>query len=383
MSYEIKLNRFTLKDELAANALSIGFKGKKTFEEIRANIEIALSQNPLTCSKVVLNDGVPYFEKIDRPNINFEAVTQTDKVWITKQYSKPLNIGEGELLRFALVGENTFVIYYHPILSDSRGMVTFARRIISGDLESSTDFYFPEIKDTKLSLIDKQVKRSLEKAKNTDVVFDEETEFSSIKLKSVSLKSDIVYRICSAENITMLSFFITTALSLNKTKRKKLLIPYCRKNNNEDSLINDSVLFSFKRGFEPRLSFYDNGGEIDKLFESIIIKKSYEKREAILEGISQENLNDPTKIQKLYDFLHADLMFDVLTSIDEDDIINTMNYYPSSSYVTNNFGISAVGGRLIISTVLHNKEGEDFFGIFSTTINLLAKEAAKRFKDLK
>jgi hypothetical protein len=378
MKYEIKLNRNTLKDGLCANALSVGFKGKRSFEDINKRLVKVLKSNPLTCSKVVIENDVACFKSIDIPYINFEEIKQSDKVWITKQYSIPLKMDEGELIRFALVGENTFVIYFHPLLSDSRGIVNFARNVLSVDEVLETPFYFPEIKDVKLSIIDKSVRNSLLKAKKDKV----EKDIDAIKLKSVSLKSDIIFRICSGESVTMLSFFITTAISLNKTKRKKITIPYCRKENYEDQLINDSTIFSFKRGFEPRLSFYENAGEIDKLFESIITKKTYAKRAEILKDVPLEFLEKPEERKKILQYLESDLQFDILPTVDEDDVLNTLSFFPSSSFVKNNFGISAVGDRITISTVLHNKEGEDYFSDFSKTINLLSKEAAKRFKNI-
>jgi len=377
MKYEIKLNRYTLKDGLSANALSVGFKGKRTFEDIKERLIKILKSYPLTCSKVVIENDGAFFESIDTPYVNLVEVTQSDKVWITKQYSIPLKINEGELIRFALVGENSFVVYYHPLLSDSRGILNFAKNVLSEDEVYDVPFYFPEIKDVKLSLVDKGVKKSLVKAKEDKI----ENEIDSVKLKSVSLKSDIIFRICSGESVTMLSFFIATAISLNKTTRKKITIPYCRKDNYEDQLINDSTVFSFKRGFEPRLSFYENAGEIDKLFESIISKKSYEKRAAILEEVPLNYFDNPGLRKKLFHFLESDFQFDILPTLDEDEIINTLSFYPSSSYVKNNFGISAVNERLTISTVLHDKVGDDFFSDFSKTINLLSKEAAKRFKN--
>jgi hypothetical protein len=377
MKYEIKLNRYTLKDGLSANALSVGFKGKRTFEDIKERLIKILKRYPLTCSKVVIENDGAFFESIDTPYVNLVEVTQSDKVWITKQYSIPLKINEGELIRFALVGENSFVVYYHPLLSDSRGILNFAKNVLSEDEVYDVPFYFPEIKDVKLSLVDKGVKKSLVKAKEDKI----ENEIDSVKLKSVSLKSDIIFRICSGESVTMLSFFIATAISLNKTTRKKITIPYCRKDNYEDQLINDSTVFSFKRGFEPRLSFYENAGEIDKLFESIISKKSYEKRAAILEEVPLNYFDNPGLRKKLFHFLESDFQFDILPTLDEDEIINTLSFYPSSSYVKNNFGISAVNERLTISTVLHDKVGDDFFSDFSKTINLLSKEAAKRFKN--
>ena len=377
MKYEIKLNRYTLKDGLSANALSVGFKGKRTFEDIKERLIKILKRYPLTCSKVVIENDGAFFESIDTPYVNLVEVTQSDKVWITKQYNIPLKMDEGELIRFALVGENSFVVYYHPLLSDSRGILNFAKNVLSEDEVYDVPFYFPEIKDVKLSLVDKGVKKSLVKAKEDKI----ENEIDSVKLKSVSLKSDIIFRICSGESVTMLSFFIATAISLNKTTRKKITIPYCRKDNYEDQLINDSTVFSFKRGFEPRLSFYENAGEIDKLFESIISKKSYEKRAAILEEVPLNYFDNPGLRKKLFHFLESDFQFDILPTLDEDEIINTLSFYPSSSYVKNNFGISAVNERLTISTVLHDKVGDDFFSDFSKTINLLSKEAAKRFKN--
>lgn len=377
MKYEIKLNRNTLKDGLSANALSVGFKGKRTFEDIKERLGKILKSYPLTCSKVIMDQYGASFQSIDTPFVNLIEANQSDKVWITKQYSIPLKIDEGELIRFALLGENTFVIYYHPLLSDSRGIINFARAVLSEDEFDGAQFYFPETKDIKLSLIDKAHKKSLEKAKEDKIDID----INPVRLKSVSLKSDIIFRICSGERVTMLSFFIVTALSLNKTARKKLTIPYCRKDNYEDFLINDSTFFSFKRGFEPRLSFYENAGEIDKLFESIISKQSYEKRAAILKDVPFKYFDNPEARKKLYNYLESDLQFDILPTINEDELINTLVFYPSSSYVKNNFGISAIDDRITISTVLHNKEGEDFFSDFYKTINLLSKVAAKKFKN--
>ncbi|MBK5200212.1 MAG: hypothetical protein JJE21_01620 [Spirochaetaceae bacterium] len=378
MSYEIILNRYTLGDESAANALSVGFGGSRSFDDINKNLERALSLYPLTCSTINIEKGKPYFKKKDKPLINFERVSQSDKVWITKQIAIPFDLKNGEFLRFALAGENNFVIYAHPIISDSRGLVAFAKAVLSKEYVS-TEFYFPKVDDIHLNIADKFKLRSLIRSKGINILSDK----APLKLKSVSLKSEIIFRLCSGEKVSLLSFFITTALSLNKTKRKKIAVPYCEKDNFDDILINDSRIFAFNRGFEPRLKFYDNAGEIDKFFESIISKKSYRKNSFLFSKLSDNNLDNPIKSKKVYNYIHSDMCFDVLNTINDDDIIKTLRFYPSSSFIDNNFGICVVDNAITISTVLHNEKGEKLFNDFQSTINLLSKEAARQFKNLK
>ncbi len=378
MNYEIKLNRYTLHDDSASNALSVGFVGSRTYDDIYKNLEKALTLYPLTCSTIEEKNGTPFFVKSDKPFINFEKVSQSDKVWIAKQHSIPFDLKSGEYMRFALCGENILVIYAHPVISDSRGLVAFAKAILSEEF-IPTEFYFPQLDDIKLNIVDKIKLSSLKRSKDSEF----KIEKNPVKLKNVSLKSDIIFRLCSGEKVSLLSFFITTALSLNKTTRVNISVPYCEKDNFDDILINDTRVFDFNRGFEPRLKFYDNAGEIDKLFESIISKKSYNKKSFILSQLPNKYLENPQKNKKVFEYIHSDLSFDVLNTINDDDIIRTLSFYPSSSFIDNSFGISAVDNRITISTVLHNEKGEKLFNDFQTTINLLSKEASKKFKNLK
>lgn len=378
MSYEIVLNRYTLGDEGASNALSVGFSGNKSFDDIYRNIERALSLYPLTCSTIDIKNGKPYFKINDKPFINFEKITQSDKVWISKQNLIPFDLKNGEFMRFALSKENNFIIYAHPIISDSRGLIVFAKALLSNEYVP-TEFYFPKVDEVHLNLVDRFRINNLNRFKKGN----NELNKTPIKLKSVSLKSDIIFRLCSGEGVSLLSFFITTALSLNKTKRLNISVPYCEKDNFDDILINDTRVFDFNRGFEPRLKFYDNAREIDKFFESIISKKSYRKKSFILSNLSDNHLDNPMNSKKVYEYIHSDMSFDVLTTINDDDTIKTLSFYPSSSFIDNNFGICSVDNRITISTVLHNEKGEKLFDDFQSTINLLSKEAARKFKNLK
>lgn len=379
MNYEIILNKYTLSDKSAFNALSIGFCGSKSYEKIYSNIEKALTLYPLTCSNICIEDGKLFFEKKDKPTIKFEKISESDKVWITKQSKIPFDYINGEFLRFALSGENNLIIYAHPVISDSRGLISFGKSVLMNEF-IPTEFYFPNINDAHLNLLDNLKIGSLNNTLNN--IHNTNNNEDSFKLKSICLKSDIIFRLCSRESVSLLSFFITTALSLNKTKRIKISVPICEKDNYDDILINDTRVYDFKRGFEPRLKFYDNAGEIDKLFQSIISKKKYLKKTYILSKLFANYFGDVLNNKKVCNYLHSDLSFDVLNTINDDDIIKTLSYYPSSSFVDNNFGICAVDNRITISTVLHNEKGENLFKDFQTTLNLLSKEALKQYKNL-
>lgn len=376
MSTELKNFKSDIVDKLAVNALSVGFSGKLSYDEIKKNLTKILKQIPLTCSRLVDKKGFYSLEPIDSPFINFSQTKLSEKVWISRQMEKPFDMFNGEFIRFGLLGDNNLIIYAHPIISDSRGLIALAKAILDKDYEyNSESFYFPSIEDTKLSLLNKIKFNKLKKISKNE----EKDQCKSVRVKTVSLKSDIIYALCSSEGVSMLSFFIITALSLSKVDRKKINIPFCKKDNFDDLLINDSPIFSFKRGLEPRLSFYDNCEQLDKYLVSVKSKKPYEQRKLLLSLLSDEN-NNPFMNENLFKYLFANMQFDILPQLNEDSVVKTMNFYNSSSFTSTSFGICAVDDRITISAILHDDEGEKLFSDYQATVNLLAKNASKKFR---
>jgi hypothetical protein len=201
-----------------------------------------------------------------------------------------------------------------------------------------------------------------------------------IKVKKISLKSDIVFTLCSSEGVSLLSFFITVALSLSKAVRKNIMIPFCSKLNEDLILVNDTYNIKFKRGLEPRLSFYDNCAEIDKLLKTFLKNKPFVLRNAILNTIPTKLIDNPLKSESVYKFLTSDMLFDVVPTIEEDSIIKSLSFYPSNTFIKNSFGITVVDDKVTICSIIHDKEGEELFASYQKTVNLLSNNADIKLK---
>ena len=84
---------------------------------------------------------------------------------------------------------------------------------------------------------------------------------------------------------------------------------------------------------------------------------------------------EPAKNKDYLKLIQSDLYIDLLPSIDEDDIINTLQFYPSSSYFDNGFGITMVDDKINICSILHDSDSEKFYSDYQKTMNLISKKA--------
>lgn len=375
MKYELKNQIYSINDALSTNILVVGFATKISGNQILENLKKIKEFNPILSSQLVESNGNYYF---DTDNGNFEyKIDNCDNVntWISTQLKNPLDLFNGEFIRLAINNENTLIIMGHAIISDSRGLVNFAKALLQNPQQF--DFSYNQDINKKLNFLNAIKANEFKRLKTSNQI---ELNNSKIKVKKISLKSKLVYSLCAGAGVSTLSFFLTVALSLNKTSRKSIQIPFCIKDNENDILINDTYNIKFKRGMEPRLSFYDNAGEIDKLFKSILKRKPYLSRNEIIKSVPNELKPFPTKNEKYLNYIKSEMFFDVLPSIDDDKLIRTLQYYPSSSFVTNGFGISIVDDTITICSIIHDDDGENFFKDYQKTINLISKNADLAFK---
>ncbi|MCY1151425.1 MAG: hypothetical protein PQJ45_02975 [Sphaerochaetaceae bacterium] len=370
MKYEIKNHRYTISDNLAANALVVGFSKKIELLELESNLAAVKQLIPLLNTHLDFKDNTYFFnEDFDGFNYKIDQCSNIN-AWLTKQYNNPLDLENGEFLRIALYNNSTLIIFAHTIISDSRGLVNLAKALILG--VDDFEFIYTQDDDAKVNFINKLRVRKYKKLEQ------EQTEIESvgkIKIKKITLKSNLIFNLCSSNGVSLLSFFITVALSLSKSVRKEICIPFCSKTQDNIVLVNDSSNIKFKRGLEPRLSFYDNCSQLDKLFKSFIKYKPYLLRNSFLNNISPKVIDNPFSNKTYAKLLHSDLLFDALPTVENDKILTTMSFYPSSSFISNSFGVSIIDDKITICSILHDKEGEQLFSSYQQTINLLSKNA--------
>lgn len=370
MKNEIKNQLYSINDSIAANALVVGVTTKITSAKILENLNKIINDIPLLSSKLIEDNNNFYFD-FNENNLPI-AIDNCDNInsWINSQYNKPLDIYNGEFLRLAIYKETSLIIFAHELLSDSRGLVNFAKALLSEDFAYT--YQYSENKEVKLNILNKIKANSIKKLKVENA---EEKKENKIKVKKLSINSPLVYSLCAGAGISTLSFFLTVALSLNKTARKSIKIPYCVKESDTDVLVNNSYIIKFKRGLEPRLSFYDNAGEIDKQFKSFIKNKPFLQQNALLDLASNDIKLNPLKNKEYLKLIESDIYLDLLPSIDEDEFINTLQFYPSSSYYSNGFGITMVDDKINICSILHDSDSEKFFADYQKTMNLISKKA--------
>ncbi len=370
MKYEIKNQLYSINDTLSVNTLVIGTKSKISENSILENLNNTISNIPLLSSKLNEKNNNYYFEKMTKHYSFKVEECQNINSWISNQLNKPLDLFNGEFLRLAIYKEASLIIFAHTLISDSRGLINFAKALLSKDYSYS--FKYCENKQAKINFLKKIKANSI---KNLKVIENIKQDTNKIKVKKISLNAPLVYSLCAGAGISTLSFFLTVALSLNKTDRKTIKIPYCVKDSDTDVLVNDSYIIKFKRGLEPRLSFYDNAGEIDKQFKSFVKNKPYLVQNEILNLAINELKLNPKKNNDYLKLIHSDIYIDLLPSIDEDDIINTLQFYPSSSYFDNGFGITMVDDKINICSILHDSDSEKFYSDYQKTMNLISKKA--------
>jgi hypothetical protein len=370
MKYEIKNHRYTISDNLAANALVVGFSKKIELKEIVSNFSAVKQLIPLLNTYLDFKDNTYFFnEEFDGFDYTIDQCSNIN-AWLTKQYNTPLNLEKGEFLRIALYNNTNLVIFAHTIISDSRGLVNLAKALILG--VENFDFIYTQDDDAKVNFINKLRVKKYKKLEEEETV---RNNIEKIKIKKITLKSNLIFNLCSSNGVSLLSFFVTVALSLSKSVRKEICIPFCSKTQDNIVLVNDSSNIKFKRGLEPRLSFYDNCSQLDKLFKNFVKYKPYLLRNSFLNNISPKVIDKPFSNKTYAKLLHSDLLFDALPTVENDEILTTMSFYPSSSFISNSFGVSIIDGKITICSILHDKEGEQLFSSYQQTINLLSKNA--------
>ncbi len=370
MKYRINSQRYSINDSLGASALVVGFAKKITIDEILSNFKDIRKIVPILNSCLRKKENIYYFDE-DCAGYDYQIEDCSSvNPWLLKQYKLPLDLDNGEYLRIALSNDNTLIIYAHNIVSDSRGLVNFAKALLLGTKDF--DFEYCEDIENKTNFLNMLSTNKYKKLKPTKALCN---EIDKVKIKKVTLKSEIAFAICGSQGVSLLSFFVTVALSLSKVTRRSIVIPFCSKKQDNIILVNESSNIKFKRGLEPRLSFYENCTEIDKLFKSFLKRKPFLLRNEILNKISPSVIDKPFENEVYNKFLTSELFFDVLPTITEDEILTNLSYYPSSSFCSNSFGISVIDDKVTICSIIHNKEGEDLFAAYQQTINLLAKNA--------
>lgn len=371
MRYQLKNQIYSLNDNLSASALVVGFAKKVTIDELLSNLNLIKEKVPILNSKLVKSDESEYFfdDSIMGFDYKIENCENVNK-WITTQYNIPLDLYNGEFLRLAINNQDTLVIFAHQIISDSRGLINFAKALLSSP--ENYDFEYCDYEEKKINFIAQLKANKLKKIVEEEPI---KLDLDKIKVKKISLKSSIVYSLCSGHGISLLSFFVTVALSLSKAVRKDLVIPFCKKENENSMLSNGTSLIKFKRGLEPRLSFYDNCAEIDKLLKSFLKRQPHLTRDAILNQIPNDMKAKSLNNEHYFKFLSSDMLFDVLPTIDNDEVLTTLSYYPSSSFIENSFGISIIDDKVTICTILHDAKSQDLFNDYQKTINLISKNS--------
>ncbi len=370
MKYEIKNHRYTISDNLAANALVVGFSKKIELKEIESNFAEVKKLIPLLNTCLDFKDNTYFFnEDFEGYNYNIDQCSNIN-AWLNKQYNNPLDLEKGEFLRIALYNNTNLVIFAHTIISDSRGLVNFAKALILGT--ENFDFIYTQDDDAKVNFINKLRVKKYKKLVEEELL---EIDVEKIKIKKITLKSNLIFNLCSSNGVSLLSFFITVALSLSKSVRKEICIPFCSKLQDNIVLVNDSSHIKFKRGLEPRLSFYDNCRQLDKLFKSFVKYKPYLLRNSFLNNVSDKVIDKPFSNKTYSKLLHSDLFFDAIPTIENDEILTTMSFYPSTSFISNSFGVSIIDDKITICSILHDKDGEQLFTSYQQTINLLSKNA--------
>jgi len=370
MKYEIKNQLYSIKDTLSTNTLVIGTTNKIYEKTILDNLNNLIINIPILSSKLIIENNSYYFEQMNNPFSYQIEDCQNINSWINSQLNKPLDILNGEFIRLAIYKETTLIIYAHSLISDSRGLLNFSKALLSKDYSYSYKYCNNE--KVKINFLKKLKANNVKKYK---IVENIDKKNIKIKVKKLSLNAPLIYSLCAGAGISTLSFFLTVALSLNKTDRKTIKIPYCVKESDTDVLVNDSFIIKFKRGLEPRLSFYDNAGEIDKQFKSFVKNKPYLIQNELVNLAINELKLEPAKNKDYLKLIQSDLYIDLLPSIDEDDIINTLQFYPSSSYFDNGFGITMVDDKINICSILHDSDSEKFYSDYQKTMNLISKKA--------
>ncbi|MCH3916579.1 MAG: hypothetical protein LKE40_03725 [Spirochaetia bacterium] len=360
-------------DRCGYRILVASYAVKLTAEEVQERLARLLASQISTKSIfAVIENRTCIRKETEKSLYEFIETTSSVHAWIKKEIeTHPFDPFVGPLFRCCYNPNGRLVLMAHPLVADAPALVALAKAMVMDDVLTDSDTFHPWPVMNKLPLLQSL---KLHKIPAITCDFPQGPEhLQEIKVRSFSVDATTIFSLCSKERISVLSFFICIALSLNQGLRMKFSIPLSLRESDDTSLADLSPTFRFVRGFDHKITFYDNCRGIDRILARAFPSKQYLLRSTELSLPSLSVCADPTCSKETKTLFLDDFLIDRVSDFEIEKPFNSLEYYTSSSYVRNSFGITGNGDSLTISTIVHDKVGDSLVSSYQKTLGVVSK----------
>lgn len=270
--------------------------------QLRAAIEQAYKANEAAMSKIVLEQGVAYYEK---QSVSGCKIIITDKDWtelVRENEKKPFAIDRGELIRTFIIpaeADTKIMIMAHHLAGDGKSILYFVQDIMNA-LAENPPAYKPLVllkrnsfSDTRLSASAKLfVHYCRRKWKNCYFTWQDyynlhnkywKTACSDIKYETLSAaETEQIIEKAREAGCSVNSYLVTMFLQRFR-KKCEVGIPVSIRESGNESMVNLTSGIRIIHRFDPKKSFAENGVQV----HGKIKRKLKNKRKFVLKFLAE------------------------------------------------------------------------------------------------
>lgn len=265
-------------------------EGDVTAEEIKAAVEKAYTQNETTMSKIILDGGNAYYQKMDATGC---TVFIEERGWRELMYESerdPFRINEGELFRIYIIPnpskkEHTIFMMAHHIAADGKSLFLLLEDILAN--LSGKEVEYRTLHTEGFRIIPKNVQppryiRSFAKPLNAmwqknkkifnwDDYYEIHRQFWKSRKLEVELETiekeelALIKAECKELGITVNSYIVTKIMK-EHPEYKTLVFPISLRENSR-AIANQAVVVKLSYEYDKKRSFQENAQRLHKIIK--------------------------------------------------------------------------------------------------------------------
>lgn len=388
---EILTERNNLFEPNVYITMCVELTGKICPDQLTAAIKEAYKANEATMSRIVLEHGTAYYEKLSGSGCKTMI---TDKNWIelVRENEKlPFEIDKGELIRTFIIPSDTdtqIMIMAHHLVGDGKSIIYLIKDIMNA-LAGKTLTYKPLVLLKKDSFSDTRISVSAKlyanyckrKWKNCFFTWQDyyklhnkywETACSDIQYKTLSIsETEQIIKKAKQIGCSVNSYLVT--MFLQKYQKKcEVGIPVSIRESKNETMSNLTSGIRIKYLFDTKKTFAENAMQVDAKIKSklqstrvFVLKFLAELPMTLIDAVllnTHDCYSDPLAKQtaKIMGYIGKirELGITNLTELDipvlygNYEIKNIIFVPPAVSYARNIIGISTISGKMTFS--FHN-----------------------------
>ncbi len=276
-------------------SMLVSMDGEITTKELKEAVEKAYTQNETTMSKIVLDNGKAFFEKLPQTGCKVFVEHRSWREIMHESEKNTFRINEGELVRSYIIPKNegcSLLVMAHHIMGDGMALILLLQDILCNLTGKEADYrplnregieQIPS--DLKLPFFENAgIKTLNSKWKKNGRIFTWQ-DYYNIHEKFWSLReSDIQFEViqkeelneikaeCKKQDITVNSYMVARLLHRNR-EYENFCCPVSLRGNNR-SISNHVALIRMLYKYNKKKTFLENAKEIHKIIRSYVEDKN-------------------------------------------------------------------------------------------------------------